>query len=168
MKHSTLSAEARAELLKQRAARLAVAPPEARQSRLVAQVALVGAGTRRFGIPVEGLREIVPMPDVTPLPGLPPWMLGLAHLRGEIMAVLDLGVLFGEGGVRGGAMAVVEGKGGLLGLSVATVLGFRDVHEDDLSGALHADTSRPVRAVTKDLVMLIDIARLPSARDERR
>lgn len=51
---------------------------------------LVAIGVEKFAIPIDGLSEIGHMPDVTPLPGLPAWIYGIANRRGEIVSVIDL------------------------------------------------------------------------------
>jgi len=156
----------REELLARRAERLAAAESDDGPRRIAARVALVGAGTQRLGIPVEVLREIVPMPDITALPGLPRWLLGITHVRGEIVGVVELASILGAGGERASAMAVVESAGGPLGLAVESVLGFRDIYEDELSAQMMADSQRPIQAMTKDLVAIVDVERLPVARGE--
>ncbi|MDC0742977.1 chemotaxis protein CheW [Polyangium mundeleinium] len=156
----------REEILKRRAERLAGTANDDGPRRIAARVALVGAATQRLGIPVEVLREIVPIPDITALPGLPRWLLGITHVRGEIVGVVDLASILGAGGERASAMAVVEGAGGPLGLAVESVLGFRDIHEDELSAQMKADSHRPIQAMTKDLIAIIDVERLPVAQGE--
>ncbi|MDI1446059.1 chemotaxis protein CheW [Polyangium sp. 6x1] len=166
MKSRHESDAAREEIFRRRAERLAQAASDDGPRRLAARVALVGAGAQRLGIPVEVLREIVPIPEITALPGLPRWLLGITHVRGEIVGVVDLASILGAGGERAGAMAVVEGAGGPLGLAVESVLGFRDIHEDELSAQMKADSHRPIQAMTKDLVAIIDVERLPVAQGE--
>ncbi|MDI1479333.1 chemotaxis protein CheW [Polyangium sp. y55x31] len=156
----------REEILKRRAERLAATASDDGPRRIAARVALVGAGAQRLGIPVEVLREIVPMPEITTLPGLPRWLVGITHVRGEIVGVVDLASILGAGGERASAMAVVEGARGPLGLSVESVLGFRDIYEDELSSQMKSDSHRPVQAMTKDLVAIIDVERLPVAHGE--
>ena len=47
-----------------------------------------------LALPVEFIQEIGRLPGVTPLPNLPPWVLGVSHIRGEITAVFDLKKMF--------------------------------------------------------------------------
>lgn len=44
-----------------------------------------------FAVDVGQVREAIDLPPVTPLPGAPDWVLGLANVRGLLFAVLDLG-----------------------------------------------------------------------------
>lgn len=47
-------------------------------------------GARRLASGFEEVLEIMPLPQVTPVPGAQPWMLGLANVRGNLLPVVDL------------------------------------------------------------------------------
>ena len=47
-------------------------------------------GKRRLASPFDEVVEILPMPQVTPVPGAQPWMLGVANIRGNLLPVVDL------------------------------------------------------------------------------
>ena len=38
----------------------------------------------------EEVREVMPFPGVTKLPGAKPWLLGLANVRGQLFPITDL------------------------------------------------------------------------------
>ncbi len=57
------------------------------------------AGTR-FAVRVDAVRIVAPMPRVAAVPGTPPWLLGVANHRGEIVPVVDLARLLGLPGAR--------------------------------------------------------------------
>jgi chemotaxis signal transduction protein len=61
---------------------------------------------RRCAIPTSAVREIVPRPNLTPVPLAPPAIRGLAPLRGQVLPLVDLGVWLGAGTDLGGAGAV--------------------------------------------------------------
>ena len=48
-----------------------------------------------MALPLESILEIGYLPAVTPLPHLPGWIRGIVQIRGEILSVVDLVVLFG-------------------------------------------------------------------------
>jgi purine-binding chemotaxis protein CheW len=48
----------------------------------------------RYAIETAWVREVVPLRDLTPLPGLPAFVLGIIHLRGQIVSLLDLRKFF--------------------------------------------------------------------------
>ena len=41
------------------------------------------------------VREVLPFPGVTKLPGAKPWLLGLANVRGQLLPITDLNAFFG-------------------------------------------------------------------------
>lgn len=45
--------------------------------------------------PREDVREIIPMPSLSRAPGAKPWLLGVANVRGGILAVADLAQFLG-------------------------------------------------------------------------
>ena len=56
---------------------------------------------QEFGADLAGVIEVLPMPEITPVVHTPPFIKGVINLRGQIIAVIDLKVLFllpvGEG-----------------------------------------------------------------------
>ena len=69
-------------------------------------------GVYAFGI--ETLTEILPMMEVTKIPGLPPHILGVINLRGEVIPVIDLRRRLGfeEGEVTGRETFMIISVGG--------------------------------------------------------
>jgi purine-binding chemotaxis protein CheW len=150
-------------ILLRRAERLARSHTDERSSRVVDRIAVLEVGAERIGVPVEGLREIVLCPPIAALPGLPPWIRGVVQLRGELMTVVDLGRWLGiEGAGEGeGRLAVIATPAGPIGLLAARVAGFREVEESELSEQiLGANESGSIRATTRDLVAILDLARI--------
>lgn len=159
----TPESEADARILDERAQRLArqVAPEE--QATPYDTVVVVTVGSENLGIAASSLRGISERFSVTPILGAPPWLAGITHVGGELISVVHLGHWLGEATRRQGArLAVVEGPQGALGLLIDDVVGFREILESDLSERLspNAAKQRFTRAITKDLVTLLDVARL--------
>jgi purine-binding chemotaxis protein CheW len=42
-----------------------------------------------FALPLQNALEIDYLPEIAPLPNLPPWVLGICHLHGDIVSVVD-------------------------------------------------------------------------------
>ena len=53
------------------------------------------SGNQSFAMPVRWVREMVPMPQVTKMPKLPPHVRGVINLRGQVMPLVDLRVRLG-------------------------------------------------------------------------
>ena len=49
----------------------------------------VWLGDQRCALPIEAVDEILPLVEARPLTGVPSWVLGLAHLRGTFVPILD-------------------------------------------------------------------------------
>ncbi|HVR80768.1 MAG TPA: chemotaxis protein CheW [Luteimonas sp.] len=47
-------------------------------------------GQKRLAAGFDEVVEILPMPQVTPVPGAQPWMLGVANIRGNLLPIVDL------------------------------------------------------------------------------
>ena len=47
-------------------------------------------GTHRLASGFDEVREILPLPPVSPVPGAQPWMLGVANVRGNLLPIVDL------------------------------------------------------------------------------
>ena len=81
-----------------------LAAAEARRTELAQGAALdrevqlihfdVGHG-RAYGLPLESAAKIERVPRIVPVPRTPPYVRGIASLRGEIVCVVDLAVLLG-------------------------------------------------------------------------
>lgn len=54
----------------------------------------VTAGELSLAIPINDMYEVGHLPEITTLPNLPEWILGIVSLREEIISVVDLNNLF--------------------------------------------------------------------------
>jgi len=59
-------------------------------SRSACAAVLVKVAERTLAIPVDSVREVLPMPALSELPGAPRHIRGLLNLRGELIPVFDL------------------------------------------------------------------------------
>jgi twitching motility protein PilI len=77
---------------------------------------------------MEAVAEIIPVPRITRVPGVKSWLLGIANLRGMVMAVVDLqAFLSGEpaGLLPGSRLLVVRSGEWHYGLLVDAIVGMR-------------------------------------------
>ena len=63
---------------------------------------LCSVGSARFAVPIHYLRGVEAYGAVTPLPHMPPWVLGLTNVRGTVVGVVDLGRFLELGEVQPG------------------------------------------------------------------
>ncbi|WP_242112945.1 chemotaxis protein CheW [Luteimonas aquatica] len=97
-------------------------------------------GKRRLASEFDQVIEILPMPQVTPVPGAQPWMLGVANLRGNLLPVVDLKqFLEGERTVlhEDQRILLVRQPGGDVAVTIDELYGQRSFLEEQ---AMQADT----------------------------
>jgi purine-binding chemotaxis protein CheW len=100
-----------------------LAPVDATQPLPVVEFRL---GSGRFAVAMSAVTEVGRVPDVTRVPRLPRWVVGVANWRGRILAVLDLRSLLGVDtpAVSGRSRVLVLAEDGIsLGLLVDEVEG---------------------------------------------
>jgi twitching motility protein PilI len=90
-------------------------------------------GKRRLASAFDEVAEILPMPQVTPVPGAQPWMLGVANIRGNLLPIVDLKqFLEGERTVlhEGQRVLIVRQPDGDVAITIDQLFGQRSFHED--------------------------------------
>jgi len=107
-------------------------------------------GGVEFALPIEKVREIVRLLDVTPVPGAPAYVRGVANLRGTLLPVIDPRIRFalrGDGEGEATRIIVAELESGLVGLLVD---GLREVIRVDATQIEPAPAV--VQGVNRDLL----------------
>lgn len=81
-------------------------------------------GDEFFGVPISKVREIVRVPEITPVPDMPEFLKGVINLRGRIVAVVDMSKRLGTAGPgvrKTSRVLILELGGSLTGLIVDSV-----------------------------------------------
>ncbi|PJK00590.1 chemotaxis protein CheW [Lysobacteraceae bacterium NML91-0213] len=89
-------------------------------------------GARRLASNFDEVVEILPLPQITPVPGAQGWMLGVANVRGNLLPIVDLKqFLEGERTVlhESQRMLVVRQGGGDVAVTIDELFGQRSFHE---------------------------------------
>ena len=92
-------------------------------------------GQRRLASGFDEVVEILPLPQVTPVPGAQPWMLGVANIRGNLLPTVDLKqFLEGERTVlhEGQRVLVVRQPGGDVAVAIDELFGQRSFLEEQM------------------------------------
>jgi len=87
----------------------------------------------RLAAAISDIREILPVPPLTRVPGASSWLLGVANIRGLLAAVIDLrGFLEGQETPQTPRCRIllVHQEGGAVGLLVDEVVGMRRFGEE--------------------------------------
>lgn len=127
----------------------------------------VRLGPAEFGLPMERVSAVLRPPPVTRVPFPPPDVVGVVHLRGALLGVLDLGTrLRGSPARRPGRLVVVTrpGAGEPLALLVDGVSGIVEDGEEPEPPPPEAVAGLPdrwlggvVRSADGGLVALLDL-----------
>lgn len=83
-------------------------------------------GHESFIIPLKYIVEIIPSPEVMVIPGVKPWFLGVANLRGDMLPITDLQYLLGFAKTpieKYTPVLVIHYEGELSGMLVQKVMG---------------------------------------------
>jgi purine-binding chemotaxis protein CheW len=95
-------------------------------------------GEKRYAFAIDGVSEITRSVRTTPVPYAPEWLEGVTNLRGDVLAIIDLRVMFGEVPVLSPDAAyviVLHGKkwGGVsVGLLVDGIGGLKSVAQREI------------------------------------
>ena len=95
-------------------------------------------GNRRLASAFDEVLEILPLPQVTPVPGAQPWMLGLANVRGNLLPIVDLKqFLEGERTVlhESQRILLVRQPGGDVAVLIDELYGQRSFNQQHLLGS---------------------------------
>lgn len=158
-------------ILAERARLLArpLAPPKADEA--VIEVIGFRLAGERYALDADVVREVLPFTDFTGLPGVPPYVIGVTNLRGEILVVFDLRILFGLPG-RGltdrTRLIVCGADGPEFGIVADATQDVSSLPVSALAAEatlLGAERQPCVRGVTRDAVIVLDGAAL--LRDRR-
>jgi purine-binding chemotaxis protein CheW len=92
-------------------------------------VVLVRARSWTCALPIRDVVETMRALPVRPIAGAPPFVRGVAMIRGGLLPVVSLGALLGDEGAEGGRrfVTVRTGEGRLAALEVNEVLGARHI-----------------------------------------
>jgi chemotaxis signal transduction protein len=80
----------------------------------------------QFALPMQQTVEITLRTDITPLPNLPSWLLGICNVRGEIISVVDLGQVLGlahPGRSLGAHLILIRDGGMVVGMLADKIAG---------------------------------------------
>lgn len=156
-------------ILKQRAAALArpLAEPQPASERVETLEFRLGA--EKFAVETSFVREVYPLKEVTPLPGTPDFILGAMNVRGQVVAVNDLGrwFEFPESARTPQSKVLILHDGEMeCGFLADEVMGMRAIARDDLEASLPTLTGircEYLKGVTRDRTVLLDAGKVLSS-----
>jgi len=152
--------------LEARARALARPQEESRAPRAMLGVVEFELARERYALAVSWVREVCRLKDLTPLPGAPAHMLGITHLRGRILSVVDIKPLFdlprkGLGDLD--KLIVLHGEATEFGVLADRIIGMRELDAGSLQPTM--PTLIGVRrdyllGITADRLVVLDAEKL--------
>ena len=133
------------------------------------QIVGLRIGGETYGIPISIVREIVRVPEITPVPNSNQFFEGVINLRGKIISVVDLRKKFGEGNIppdKKNRIVVVELETRTVGLIVHAASEVLKIAPSDIEppGSVflnaEADYVTGVGKLKDRLVILLDLNRV--------
>jgi purine-binding chemotaxis protein CheW len=121
-----------------------------------------------YCIESKHIREIHPLRDLTPLPCVPPFVLGLINVRGQILSIVDLKRFFelpekGLTDLNRVIIARIEQME--IGILADAILGVRSIALRDLQPSLPTLTgirAEYLKGVTKDALVVLNLEKILS------
>ncbi|HEY4356302.1 MAG TPA: chemotaxis protein CheW [Acidobacteriaceae bacterium] len=159
----TPSAEERAMTLEARARLLAREPEAAKDEAAQLDVVEFLLAYERYGIATSFVHEVYPLVDLTPLPGAPSFVLGVANVRGRIVSVMDIKRFFDlpAKGLTNLNKLIIVRKGDLeIGILADELLGVRSVGLASLEPPLPTMTgirAEYLRGIDSERLAILDI-----------
>lgn len=135
-------------------------------------------GHELFALGILCVREIIEYGRLTPVPMMPPSILGVINLRGAVVPVLDLRVRFGDSATAIGQRTCIvilevsqDDATRVIGVVVDAVNAVLDIPEQDIEPApgfgarIRTDFIQGMGKVDDRLVVLLDVGRVLSVED---
>jgi len=162
--------EATVAVLRERARRLAETPDDDGMGTDSVEVVIFALGVERYAFETKFVRESSPLKTLTPLPGVPAFIAGIANLRSEIVSVVNLAAVLNVSAEKPARSFVLylQDKAMAFGVMVDAVAGVRDISLADLhtcGASFSAIPQRYLRGLTTDGVAVLDAHAMLS--DER-
>jgi purine-binding chemotaxis protein CheW len=153
-------------ILKERARALAQEPPKAALAETFLEIIEFRLASETYGIESRVVREVCPLKEFTPLPGVPAFVLGIINVRGQILSVVDLKKFFhlpdkGLGELN--KVIIIRNKNIEFGILADAIIGTRSVPLDAIQGPPSTITgigAEYLKGVTGERVILLDAEKI--------
>ena len=128
---------------------------------------LCSTGGTTFAVPLTAVRETMRPLSAAPFPGMPPFVSGVARIRGTAVPIVDSGVLTGGAPVRAGRwITLVAADERQVALAVRDVTGIRTLPPEDLQalpsllGSPESELYSAVSTRDQQLLVVLEASRL--------
>lgn len=153
-------------ILKDRAKSLARQPEKEEDPGKQLQVVEFLLAHERYAIETAYIREAYPLKELTPLPGTPPFVLGIINVRGQILSLIDLKKFFElpEKGITDlNKVMIIHADEMEFGILADAIIGVRPVPFNELQPSLPTLTgirADYLKGVTKERIVVLDAKKI--------
>lgn len=155
------------EILQKRAEVLARPFTEKNVQAIEFEVVLFSLDKQKYGLETSYIREVYPLKNLTPLPGVPACIRGLANVRRRIYSVIDLNLLFKDTPTTISSqthLIILQEGTNSFAILIEDIIGIRKITSDEkmlTESALKTnERSLFIKALTHDYVGIIDARKL--------
>jgi purine-binding chemotaxis protein CheW len=148
-------------ILRERARILAREPQSANTEEILVVVEFILA-QERYGIESTLIREVYPLKEYTPLPGTPPFILGLMNVRGQILSITDIRKFFDlpeKGLTNLNRVIILKNRDREFGILADDIVGIRSLPLKELQTSLPTLTgirAEYLKGVTPDRLVVLE------------
>jgi purine-binding chemotaxis protein CheW len=153
-------------ILKKRAVAMAAEPEQVRAASAITVIIEFTLAAECYGIESSFVREVYPLKDFTPLPGVPSFILGIVNVRGQILPLVDLKKFFNlpENGLgQLNKVIILQNKLMEFGILADEVIGTKVIYNEDILSVPNNITGigeKYLKGVTKDRLILLSAENL--------
>ena len=121
-----------------------------------------------YGIELKYVREVYPLKELTPIPAIPAFVLGIVNVRGEILSVIDIKKFFDlpEKGLTDLNKVIILHSADMeFGILADSIIGVRNILLSELKTSLPTLTGireEYLKGVTKEREIILDGGKLLS------
>ncbi len=132
-------------------------------------------GVERYAIPLLTVKEVIRVPELTPIPQTAPHFLGIMNLRGQVISVMDLRkkLTIKESGSQETTVMILNFGKNQLGVMVDCVNYVVSISDADISEKPTVSSTQNTDYITgvyrkdSELILILDIAKALSVEELR-
>lgn len=132
-------------------------------------------GAEQYAIPLLSVKEVIAVPEITPIPFTPPHFLGIMNLRGQVISVIDLRQKLGIKTKAGAETSIIICDLGVtsLGVVVDSIDSVLSPDPSEVSEKPEIQSSKNTEYITavyrkeNRLILFLDIAKSLSFEDHK-
>ena len=163
---AVLSQQESRAILRARACALAQEPHKTATAHEFIEIIEFCLATERYGLESKYVREVYPLKELTPLPGVPPFVLGIVNVRGKILSIIDLKKFFylpekGLGQLN--TLIILRNEQMEFGILADDLLGVRSIALETIQAApptVSGIGAEYLRGVTSERLIILDAEKI--------